>query len=110
MSYSKRTISFIGIGAQKAGTTWLYDRLSELPAFDLPPKKEIHFFDASKSYPSPSFLAEHNFPGKALNPSWLRHFSRDFPKLFGDNCGGAALVEVGRGHRERQWDPKRWGH
>ena len=36
---------FICIGAQKAGTTWLYSMLSQNPSVFLPPIKEIHFFD-----------------------------------------------------------------
>lgn len=36
---------FIGIGAQKAGTTWLYDMLAQNPSVWLPPLKEVHFFD-----------------------------------------------------------------
>lgn len=36
---------FIGIGAQKAGTTWLYDMLAQNPSIWLPPLKEVHFFD-----------------------------------------------------------------
>jgi hypothetical protein len=36
---------FLCIGAQKAGTTWLYSMLSQNPAVFLPPVKEIHFFD-----------------------------------------------------------------
>lgn len=36
---------FIGIGAQKAGTTWLYDMLAQNPAIWLPPLKEVHYFD-----------------------------------------------------------------
>jgi hypothetical protein len=37
---------FIGIGAQKAGTTWLYDMLAQNPSVWLPPLKEVHFFDS----------------------------------------------------------------
>ena len=36
---------FIGIGAQKAGTTWLYDMLAQNPSVWLPPLKEVHYFD-----------------------------------------------------------------
>src|SRR4051794_3376435 len=36
---------FIGIGAQKAGTGWLYDQLREHPDFWMPPMKELHYFD-----------------------------------------------------------------
>jgi hypothetical protein len=36
---------FICIGAQKSGTTWLYEMLAQNPSIWLPPLKEVHFFD-----------------------------------------------------------------
>ena len=37
---------FLGIGAQKAGTTWLHANLSAHPGIFMPPQaKEVHFFD-----------------------------------------------------------------
>lgn len=40
---------FICIGAQKAGTTWLYEMLAQNPSIWLPPLKELHFLSyASK--------------------------------------------------------------
>lgn len=36
---------FLCIGAQKAGTSWLYRMLRANPAVFVPPFKEIHFFD-----------------------------------------------------------------
>jgi hypothetical protein len=36
---------FLCIGAQKAGTTWLYEQLDSHPDFWMPPFKEIHYFD-----------------------------------------------------------------
>jgi hypothetical protein len=36
---------FIGIGAQKAGTTWLYRMLEQHPDIWVPPLKEIHYFN-----------------------------------------------------------------
>jgi hypothetical protein len=36
---------FLCIGAQKAGTSWLYAMLGQNPGVFLPPVKEIHFFD-----------------------------------------------------------------
>lgn len=39
------TPSFICIGAQKAGTTWLDQQLRMHPEVWLPPMKEVHFFD-----------------------------------------------------------------
>jgi len=35
---------FLCIGAQKAGTTWLYEQLSQHPDIWLPPLKELHYF------------------------------------------------------------------
>jgi len=43
---------FLCIGAQKAGTTWLHDNLSQQPEVWLPPVKELHVLD----HPSPSLL------------------------------------------------------
>ncbi|HEY4114613.1 MAG TPA: sulfotransferase [Rhizomicrobium sp.] len=36
---------FLGIGAQKAGTTWLHKKLEQHPDIWMPPLKEIHYFD-----------------------------------------------------------------
>jgi len=43
-------LSFIGIGAQKCATTWLYDLLDLHPAVGLSPLKEIHFFSQYYGY------------------------------------------------------------
>lgn len=46
---SKKNITkfpdFLGIGAQKSGTTWLYKNLIKHPQLYLPETKEIHYFD-----------------------------------------------------------------
>jgi len=36
---------FLCIGAQKSGTTWLYEQLHLHPDFWMPPRKELHYFD-----------------------------------------------------------------
>lgn len=36
---------FLCIGAQKAGTTWLYAMVKQHPSIWVPPIKEVHFFD-----------------------------------------------------------------
>ena len=38
-------LDFLGIGAQKAGTTWLYHMLSRHPEVAFPAGKEVHFWD-----------------------------------------------------------------
>jgi len=44
--------SFLGIGAQKAGTTWLHSMLSAHDELWLPHRKELHYFD--HKYPAKS--------------------------------------------------------
>ncbi len=41
---------FFCIGAQKAGTGWLYEQLRDHPDFWMPPIKELHYFDR---FPAP---------------------------------------------------------
>jgi hypothetical protein len=41
---------FICIGAQKAGTGWLYEQLRNHPDFWMPPLKELHYFDRLFSF------------------------------------------------------------
>jgi hypothetical protein len=36
---------FLCVGAQKAGTGWLYEQLRSHPDFWMPPVKELHYFD-----------------------------------------------------------------
>jgi hypothetical protein len=40
-------LNFLGIGAQKAGTTWLYVNLRKHPALGFPAGKEVHFWDGN---------------------------------------------------------------
>ena len=54
---------FIGIGAQKAGTTWLSHNLQLHPRIWMPRLKEIHYFDEKVSDPPGVAL---RLPGKLL--------------------------------------------
>ena len=48
--YSKgMTLSFLIIGAEKSGTTWLYDRLRRHPDVFMPEVKEVHYFNQRNS-------------------------------------------------------------
>lgn len=40
-----RLPDFLGIGAQKAGTTWLFEQLRTHPEVYFPKRKELHYFD-----------------------------------------------------------------
>lgn len=37
--------SFLCVGTQKAGTSWLYEQLRQHPSVWMPPIKELHYFD-----------------------------------------------------------------
>lgn len=58
--------NFLGIGAQKAGTTWLYENLRRHPEIWMPKRKEIHYFDKLRHEPGydDSWYASLFEPGK----------------------------------------------
>ncbi len=69
----KRLPTFLGIGAHKAGTTWLFEQLRSHPDIWLPAVKELHFFDRSLRYPSPNTLATSSPLGRILGSEpWER--------------------------------------
>lgn len=43
---------FLGIGAQKSGSTWLSLNLRKHPQVHMPPLKELHYFSRSRRHPS----------------------------------------------------------
>ncbi len=64
---------FLGIGAPKAGTTWLWSQLKKHPDVWMTPEKEMHFFDRSTRYPSPNRLATASFKQRVLgSQDWER--------------------------------------
>lgn len=63
-------LHFIGIGAQKAGTTWLYDQLRRIPHCSMPYEKEMHYFDRNPRYPSPNTLAIPSPWNRMQDASW----------------------------------------
>ncbi len=54
-------IDFLCIGAQKSGTTLLYEHLKQSSDIFLPNKKELHFFDNDKNYMKGVRWYEHFF-------------------------------------------------
>lgn len=79
---------FVGIGAQRSGTSWLYRNLGACAGVWLPPVKELHYFDEIRGRPLFNeryrkhrgivltryrrALAERDFRG--LTPAWDFHF------------------------------------
>ena len=64
--------NFLCVGAQKAGTTSLYNILKQHSQIFMPDKKEIHFFDWKKNFSNGTdwyfkmFENSENYPIKRL--------------------------------------------
>lgn len=70
----KKTMpTFLGIGAHKAGTSWLYKQLTNHPEIWMPPVKELHFFDRSLRYPGSNDLVTSSPLDRALGS---KHWER----------------------------------
>jgi len=59
--------SFILIGAQKSGTTWLWNNLKQHPDVALPARKEIHFFGGVEPFRKGIEWYYQHFNGLPLN-------------------------------------------
>ena len=67
---------FLCVGAQKAGTGWLYEQLRNHADFWMPPVKELHYFDRPRApRPRPS-LRELLFSPKQMRKWRLAHRRR----------------------------------
>jgi len=53
----EQAIQFLGIGAARSGSSWLWKQLRRHQEIWMPPVKEVHYFDRDPSYPSPSYLS-----------------------------------------------------
>ncbi|MEY2905131.1 MAG: hypothetical protein RJA52_1147, partial [Bacteroidota bacterium] len=58
----------------KAGTTWLSHQLRKSDKVWMPRQKELHYFDRSLKYPSPSHLHEGKLYRRLLNPVSRKQF------------------------------------
>ena len=56
---------FLGIGAQKSGTTWLYQNLAAHPQIWMPPVKELHYLDHKPQSLPVRLVSRKNFLRKA---------------------------------------------
>lgn len=68
-----KEINFIGIGAQKSGTSWIYHRLLELHEFSLPYIKELHYFDRDPKYPSPIRLSKSKLSNRIFESKFINN-------------------------------------
>src|SRR5262245_46898937 len=71
-----RKLSFIVGGAQKAGTTAMFEMLKDHPALACPNRKELHFFEKPSGWENPTYEGLHDaFAGSGMrfeiSPSYL---------------------------------------
>ena len=76
-----RVPHFLGIGAQKSGTTWLHANLSRHPGIFLPETKELHYFDWNFHRPLGEYLA---------------HFTRAGDRIRGEITPGYSVLDDDR--------------
>jgi hypothetical protein len=70
---------FIGIGAQKAGTTWLHRNLQAHPRIWMPKEKELHYFD--EKIKQEGGLWSRLSGGTPTDKRWRRQASARFKRL-----------------------------
>ena len=75
--------NFMCIGAQKSGTTWLYQNIRFHPEIWLPPVKELDYFSRSSSSPWVIIL----LTGKQVQRLWLHRLIRKAWRKKGKDTG-----------------------
>lgn len=85
-------LSFIGIGAQKSGTTWVYEHLRKHPEIRFPGGKEMHFWNGSRPLSldnyrhifrnhSAALLGEITPAYSLLSPERIQLINKHFPSV-----------------------------
>lgn len=74
-----KPLNFLVIGAEKAGSTLLYDRLRRHPDVFMPPVKELHYFNRRNSHLRPTDVA-------FGHENWARYLSHS------SKSGGTSAV------------------
>nr|CAA6829793.1 MAG: Sulfotransferase [uncultured Thiotrichaceae bacterium] len=97
---------FLGVGAQKSGTTWLYTALSRHPLINFPQGKEVHFWNNDISdekidnylsgFLTPSLIEGEITPAYGhLTPNQIEHIYEHLPDI--------KIIYVMRNPVERAW-------
>ncbi len=76
---------FICIGAERAGSTWLYKNLKKHPEIWLPPVKEIHYFDEQEKLGSVNIWHRFFDNNSSLNRRWRRILKNQLAKQLETN-------------------------
>ncbi len=101
--------SFLGIGAQRSGTTWLYKILREHPNIYLSDRKELHFFDRyydrgmswyQSFFPKENQFGQHQCIGE-ITPAYL--FEPRVPNLISQCIPNCKFIAILRNPVERTY-------
>ena len=100
---SPAPLDFLGIGAPRAGTTWLWTVLRQHPQIWMPPRKELHYFDRNEKYPSASHLQHERLPARMFgldksSQKWRRVFGTDVYYLLTGKNKAAEIPWLARYH------------
>jgi len=89
---------FVGIGAPRSGSSWLYEVLSRHPALWLPPIKELHYFDEAAR----GKLYYRYLLMRLISGLWIRRpLSRFDLHYFFGRCGDAWYCNLFQAGRSR---------
>ncbi len=97
----KNNIQFLGIGAAKAGTTWLADMLTQHPQIFIPKQKEIHYFN--KEYNEDPGIENYNY---FKDSPWFFSFFKDStPEQIKGEISPSYLYDPHAAKRIAEFDP-----
>jgi hypothetical protein len=83
---------FIGIGAQKAGTTWLQRNLQAHPGIWMPQEKELHYFD--EKIKQRGWVLSRLFGKRPADKRWRRQLGSRFKRASSDRSGQALAWDL----------------
>lgn len=97
-----RIPSFLGIGAMKGGTTWIWHQLAAHPQIKLPLPKEQHYFDDLLIKPQ-EYMKAFDFPKKFLVGEYTPGYicAPHAPALVKDFCPNVKLLVIIRNPVDR---------
>ncbi len=101
--------NFICVGAQKAGTSTLYDVLKQSPDIYFPPKKELHFFEKPEQYEKGIEYYEQFFNDKYHNEKLIGEITPEYlfysyvPQRIFDSLGKIKIIILLRNPASRAY-------
>jgi hypothetical protein len=101
-------LDFVCIGAQKCGTTWLYEHLRKHPGTAFPAGKEVHFWDQKQANGLDWYRSLFDSPAAAgkkcgeITPAYAI-LDHDTIKECHDNFPDLKLIYIIRNPIERAW-------